>query len=314
MKKRLSRLLSCLLIALMLCALFVPTAFAAEGDATVAGITEYTKVKSVSESYIVYYDSDLLSSAEKLPVIIWANGTFCAPASYTALLNGLARKGYIVVASSDMMSGDGTMQSKQLDFILAENEDPNSRFYQKVDTKNVAAAGHSQGGRSTVNALNSDSRFKCGISLAGSNTKDENKKLNLTTPILYFSGQLDLIVPANQWILPTYSVTKGPALYACRKWAIHTTCWEHPTEYVTYMDLWCRAHFSNIKNPTTENAVYEALKKDDDWKDVQGKNLSSSRLASILSEGSFLVIAVILVLAASALVVLLLKKKKKAAA
>lgn len=282
MKKFSVRIMSILFAILFVCIPAKPAVLAAEGDGTVSGIKEYSKVVSLSESYIVYYDEDLLNSGNKMPVIIWANGTFCPPVSYTALLNALAKAGYIVVASGDMMSGDGKMQIKQLDYIIKENSDPQSRFYNKLDVENVAAAGHSQGGRSTVNAINADPRFKCGISIAGSNTEDERESINLNTPILFFSGQADMVVPAKKWILPTYDVANGPAVYACRKNAIHTTCWVSPDEYVTYIDKWCRAYFTNCNNPTTADKVVAELAADDDWKDVKAKNLSDIFVGSVI--------------------------------
>lgn len=61
------------------------------------------------------------------------------------------------------MAADGTAQRASLDFIISENGNSGSVLYKNIDTNNVAAAGHSQGGRSAVNAAAADSRFDCVI-------------------------------------------------------------------------------------------------------------------------------------------------------
>ena len=48
---------------------------------------------------------------------------------------------------------------------------------QKVNTSKIGVIGHSQGGRSAVNAGAMDDRINCVISLAGSNYVEEAEKL-----------------------------------------------------------------------------------------------------------------------------------------
>ena len=230
----------CLLLAvlLMTAALGSVPAKAAGGSIDMGGVIQLGDYESCS-LHIAFYPEALETSDQAWPVIVWANGTMCAPVLYTSLLKNLAAQGFIVVTNSDVMSADGTSQVAALDWILAQNANPESVFYGKVDTLRLAAAGHSQGGRSVVNACASDSRFAYAISIAGSPFSSEARKLS--TPTLFLTGTLDTIVLAAMWVKPAYNNCKGPAVYAPLKNGIHTSCMLSADKYVGYMTLWLRA-------------------------------------------------------------------------
>ncbi|MBQ6392583.1 MAG: hypothetical protein IJH60_03640 [Eubacterium sp.] len=79
-----------------------------------------------SSHYIVFYPKEMESGNRTYPVAVWANGTMCAPVLYTNLLKGVAARGYVVVASSDMMSADGKSQSAAIDYICKQNTEEDS--------------------------------------------------------------------------------------------------------------------------------------------------------------------------------------------
>ena len=230
----------CLLLAVLLvtAALSSVPAKAAGGSLDMGDVIQLGDYESCS-LHIVFYPKALETSDQTWPVVVWANGTMCAPVLYTSLLKNLAAQGFIVVTNSDVMNGNGKTQVAALDWILAQNANPESVFYGKVDTLRLAAAGHSQGGRSVVNACAADSRFACAVSIAGSPYASEAKKLN--TPTLFLTGTLDTIVLAAMWVKPAYNNCKGPAVYASLKNGIHTTCMLSADKYVGYMTLWLRA-------------------------------------------------------------------------
>ena len=132
-------------------------------------------------TYYVYYPENIKSSKKTYPVLSWANGTMCPPDMYAGLLNELAKGGYIVIASSETMAADGSAQINALDFVIALNSNSSSLAYKKVNTSKLGVIGHSQGGRSSVNAAVKDSRIKCVVSIAGSTTL---KKQNPIQPPL----------------------------------------------------------------------------------------------------------------------------------
>ena len=235
------------------------------------GVTNTGDFDSLLSGHIIYYPASLATSDETYPVIVWANGTMCAPALYDGLLRLLAQGGYIVVTNTDMMSADGSSQRAAIDFILEKNADPDSVFCGKVNTDKIGAAGHSQGGRSAVNAAAADSRIDCVLSLAGSSYTSEAKKLS--TPAFFIAGGADLMVMPALWIKPAYKNAKGPAVYANLKGAAHTRCCVDPWEYAEYalewFDLWLKDDAS-ARNTFRSGGT---LSKDRDWKDFACKGI-----------------------------------------
>lgn len=218
---------------------------------------------------IVFYPSDLAESDKEYPVVVWANGTGCITQLYYGLLKSIAAAGYIVAADTSVMTADGTAQMNTVDYILEKNSDPSSVLYGKADTDNIAAAGHSQGGRSAVNAGAADSRIKCVLSVAGSNFKAEAAKLD--KPVFFMTGTLDFIVLSSMWVKPAYNAVTGSAVYASLKGGVHTTCIFTPDKIADYAIAWFDA---NLKNDAAAKAVFAsggALSQDSSWKNFMCK-------------------------------------------
>lgn len=220
-------------------------------------------------TYYIYYPENIKSSKKTYPVLSWANGTMCQPSMYTAMFQELAKGGYIVIASSETMSADGTAQIAGLDFVLSLNNNSSSLAYKKVNTKQLGVIGHSQGGRSSVNAAVKDSRIKCVVSIAGSNYLEEAEPN--ATPTLFIAGGKDMIVSPSQWIQPAYDVAKGPAVYASLNGAIHTTCCTNPEKYSSYILNWCNAWLKGDSKALNTFKNNGTLASDSNWSDFQCK-------------------------------------------
>ena len=169
------------------------------------------------------------------------------------------------------MAADGTAQIASLDFIISENSNSSSVLYGKINTEKAAAVGHSQGGRSAVNAAVKDGRFDCVLSLAGSNYVEEAEPLR--TPALFMAGTRDMIVSANKWVKPAYEAAKGPAVYVSLVNGVHTSCCTDPDTYIKYaiewFDIW-------LKNDTSAKATFKnggALASDGAWTEFSCKNI-----------------------------------------
>ena len=117
---------------------------------------------SLSREHTIFVPQDLSKFNQKhpLPVLVWGNGA-CAnsPWEHMNFLNEIASHGYIVLATGEIPMVDewykGPMsraeqQIESLDWIFAQNADPASPYYQKIDTKNVCVAGMSCGGLQTL--------------------------------------------------------------------------------------------------------------------------------------------------------------------
>ncbi len=132
--------------------------------------------------FTVFYPG-VMPEGEKFPLITWGNGTCAMPEGYGPLLRYVASHGYIIVAANSRAVGSGTPLTKGIDFMLAENERAESKYYQKIDVDKIGAMGHSQGSSGTV-AASSDARIKAVILWNGGS--------NASTPYRAVSGDRDL--------------------------------------------------------------------------------------------------------------------------
>ena len=220
-------------------------------------------------TYYVYYPESIKSSKKTYPVLSWANGTMCPPDMYAGLLTEIAKGGYIVIASSETMAADGSAQIAGLDFVISLNSNSSSLAYKKVNTKQLGVIGHSQGGRSSVNAAVKDSRIKCVVSVAGSNYLEEAEPNS--TPTFFIAGGKDMIVSPSQWIQPAYDVAKGPAVYASLNGALHTGCCTNPEKYSSYILSWCNAWLKGDAKALAAFSRNGTLASDSSWSEFQCK-------------------------------------------
>lgn len=218
---------------------------------------------------IILYPNELAEKDQEYPVIVWANGTGCLTELYFPLLKSFAAAGYIVVADTSIMTADGQEQIDTVDYMIEKNNDASSVLYGKVDTGHIAAAGHSQGGRSAVNAGAADSRFQCVLSIAGSNFRKEAAKLS--KPVFFMTGTMDLIVLSAMWVKPAYQAVTGQAVYASLKGGLHTTCILTPSRISDYAIAWFDA---NLKNDASAKSMFVsggALSEDRCWQNFMCK-------------------------------------------
>lgn len=305
MKKLLSMLL--VLATLVCCAI---PAFAGTNSVTSNGMVGIQDTDAGGHVKFIYYPQELETSDKTYPVIIWANGTGCIPAMYIQLFRGLVKEGFVVVASSDVMSADGTEQIACVDYIFDKAMDETSPLFGKLDPQKIVAMGHSQGGRSTVNAAAADGRFCCAVSIAGSNYKDEAARNS--TPTLFITGTLDAVVASALWVKPAYKAATGPAVYASVRNAVHTTCMLEPGQYVKYAALWIRAWAEGDKTAKAAFQKGGALSKDGEWKDFDCKNMSGSLAGSAFTDGStWSILAIGEAIVIMGLAAMLAKKKKE---
>ena len=117
----------------------------------------------------VYYPKELTESAKSYPVVVMVNGTGVYSSKYPALFKHLASGGFIVIGNEDPSTCSGSSADTTLAWLLNENENPDSRFYQKVDEEHIGISGHSQGGVGVFNAINEQphgSLYTCAVSLS----------------------------------------------------------------------------------------------------------------------------------------------------
>lgn len=120
------------------------------------------KAEPTLGAHTVFVPQDLSKFDQKhpLPVLVWGNGA-CnnSPFEHYKFLNEIASYGFMVVATGYIPMTDdpykGPMSTTQqqiesMDWVERQNADPMSPYYQKLDVKNIAAAGMSCGGLQTL--------------------------------------------------------------------------------------------------------------------------------------------------------------------
>ena len=169
---------------------------------------------------IVPQDLAPFGAQKLLPVLVWGNGA-CAnsPFEHMNFLNEIASNGYILLATGDIPMTDewykGPMsraeqQIESLDWIIAQNNDPQSPYYQKVDTKNICVAGMSCGGlqtlyncadpRITTLMICNSGLFKqsnAAQAVGGMPMPEKSKLKDIHTPIIYILGGKEDIAYEN---------------------------------------------------------------------------------------------------------------------
>ena len=160
---------------------------------------------------IVPQDLKSFRPQKKLPVLVWGNGACTnSPWEHINFLNEIASNGYIVLATGFIPMDDqpyrGPMsrteqQIESIDWIITQNADPKSPYYNKVDVNAICVAGMSCGGLQTLFNC-ADPRIKtlmiCNSGLFNQQNANQavggmpmppKEKLNeIHTPIIYILG------------------------------------------------------------------------------------------------------------------------------
>lgn len=161
-------------------------------------------------THTVFRPNDLSAFGQKnkLPIIAWGNGA-CAnsPWEHVNFLSEVSSYGFLVVAIGPMPMPDergrGSSKSSQLtdaiNWAIAQNEDRNSPYYNKIDVKKIAVSGMSCGGLQTLEVA-PDPRVTTAVvcnsgiladttnRLRGMPGLTKDQLLKLHTPTLYLLG------------------------------------------------------------------------------------------------------------------------------
>ena len=173
-------------------------------------------------AHTVFVPQDLtpFSTSKPLPVLVWGNGACTnSPWEHYKFLNEIASHGYIVLATGYIPMDDepyhGPMSTTQqqiesIDWVVAQNADPQSPYYNKVDTRNICVAGMSCGGLQTLYNC-ADPRITtlmvCNSGLfnqqnahqavGGMPMPPKEKLLDIHTPVIYILGGKEDIAYEN---------------------------------------------------------------------------------------------------------------------
>lgn len=170
-------------------------------------------------------------------------------AYYPALFRHLASWGFIVLGNEDHGTFSGDSTDATLAWPLEQNGDPDSVFYQKVDTAHMGLSGHSQGGVGVFNAISEQPNgglYTCAVSLSPTQ-EDLAAALNIpydpsktVIPTLVLAGTSnDVITPEGMEKL--YGKLGGPKAMALRTDTDHGSMLYSGDGYVTaWLMYWLR--------------------------------------------------------------------------
>jgi dienelactone hydrolase len=189
-------------------------------------------VESSLPSQVAYYPANLSQlRGRRMPVVIWGNGSCLYVGNrYRQFLTELASHGYLVIAAGPLgaveqevgpqsnpvvrtagaaatpqanaANAPGAPQERvtvplmkaAIDWAVAQNSDPASRFQDKLDLSHVVVMGHSCGGGLAVQLATEDSRVSglgilfSGAGLVGARGGDPDSLKKIKGPILLITG------------------------------------------------------------------------------------------------------------------------------
>ncbi|REK77867.1 alpha/beta hydrolase [Paenibacillus paeoniae] len=249
--------------------------YAAIGEYQVDTI-EITDEQGIKQ-YKVYYPQGAQTAH---PLIAWGNGTGALPENYAELFLHLASWGFVVIDTYSTTTGTGTEIAGSIDYMLAENDNPASIFYQRIQTDQIAVAGHSQGSTGVINAhTNHDTgaaiRTVVSIALPDLKWCDPEDIYNtsaLQVPFFIMGGTRDFIVSpssSNKLALETAN-PDIPVIMAMAKGAAHTAIEGDGGKHRGYLTAWMRYQLTDDRDAMTAFAGNDAeIARNKDWKDVQ---------------------------------------------
>lgn len=171
------------------------------------------KVEDPIKKYTIYYPTELESGSKKYPMVLIVNGTGGKATKYKPLLEQLSSWGFIVVGTQDKGTGTGETTIQTLNYMLNENDNEDSIFYQKIDIENIGVTGHSQGGAATIRAISmfeESHYFKTAVPLSPVSEKTAEQTTNypydssdIKCPILILAGtsgkfEVDIVIPFEE--------------------------------------------------------------------------------------------------------------------
>ena len=160
--------------------------------------------------FTLFRPKDLAQGGLCHPVVTWGNGTGATPSMYKTLLGQLASHGFVVIASNSLNVGQGTPAPMVVGvtWVLAQNDDPTSVMYQRIDTARIGATGHSQGAFATTSA-GADTHITTIAPICGASTQR-----NLHGPALLLCGGNDTSVPCSTVQTAFNGITNQPVMLA----------------------------------------------------------------------------------------------------
>ena len=165
------------------------------------------------KKYTVYYPEEMESSDQRYPLLVVVNGTGFKATKYETEFELYASWGFIAVGNQHKTTGSGQSTIDTLNYMLKQNDNPDSIFYHKIDVDCIGITGFSQGGAAVFNALTKFDEaifFRAAAPLSpvyeeGANTKTDYGYdiTDVKCPVFMLGGtegdfELKVVLPAEE--------------------------------------------------------------------------------------------------------------------
>jgi hypothetical protein len=230
-------------------------------------------------TFTVYYPTTFEANCLH-PIAAWGNGTgVTGQTTYSFFNENVASWGIVVIASDNSEVSASPYLSTGIDYLVAQNSDPSSIFYQKLSTK-AGVAGHSQGGIAATTAT-TNSYVVSEVCVEGGGTPKSGTSVLCLTGSDWDGG----LNPVNAYVVEqTYPATTGPAFLAEWDGGDHVTTptaagWYEANpgtiQFVRLMTAWYRCYLASDNNACAlfKGAPGCEICKDPGWYEITGKNL-----------------------------------------
>lgn len=184
------------------------------------------------QKFEIYYPADI-KSMDKLPAVVFVNGTGIKGSKYPALQKHLASWGFITIATEEECAWNGfcaEMSVRYLDILNQYQEDGKENvFYGKIDMDKIGITGHSQGGIGVINAITDQKHsdiYKAAVILSSTETdiakalmwESDASLIHTNTMMIASTGQTDSNISPLESMQKTYhNITDDVAKVLARR-------------------------------------------------------------------------------------------------
>ena len=236
------------------------------------------------KKFEIYYPKDM-KSMNKLPVVVFVNGTGIKGSKYSALQKHMASWGFITIATEEEYAWNGfsaEMSVKYLEFINEYKEDGKENiFYNKIDMDKIGVTGHSQGGIGVINAITDHKHsdiYKAAVILSSTETdiakaflwESDSSLIKTNTLMIASNGDTDKKISPLESLKKTYNNISNDVskVLAIRNDADHGEMLYYADGYVT---AWFMHYLQNDNEAGTafigenaeinNNSLYQDIEK-----------------------------------------------------
>lgn len=178
-----------------------------------------TEVMMSFQKFELYYSKDI-KNMDKLPVVVFVNGTGVKGSKYSALQQHLASWGFITIATEEDYAWNGFSAETSVRYLELLNqyqeEGKENVFYNKIDMDKIGITGHSQGGLGVINAVTEQKHsdiYKAVVILSSTETniakafmwETDSTKIHTNTLMITSTGQTDSNIAPLENIQKTYN-------------------------------------------------------------------------------------------------------------